>query len=106
MRDRSHGDLCKCNIERCVDARDDHSPGTEITDASGDLSRIHTRNTGNALILHLFREGLRIAEVARHVIVITDDQASDARVLALVVVVRDAVVADQGVCHDHHLVGI
>ena len=58
------------------------------------------------VLLAYFAKGLGIAEITRQVVVFAHDHTADSRILGFVILVRNAVVADQRIGHHDHLVGI
>jgi hypothetical protein len=77
-----------------------------VPDGPGELPGVHALDGGDAVVLQNFREGLGVAEVAGDVVVLPDHQPADGGDLGLVVLVGDAVVADDGIGHHHQLPGV
>ena len=85
---------------------DQNSPGAEIPNAPGELPGIDAGDAGNAVFLQQLGEGLYPAEVGGGVVIVIAHNSADAGEFALVVILCHTIVADQGIGHHHHLVGI
>ena len=85
---------------------DDHPLGTLVTNNARQHTGIDPPDAGYAVLLAYFAKGLGIAEITRQVVVFAHDHTADSRILGFVILVRNAVVADQRIGHHDHLVGI
>ena len=93
-------------FEGRVRAGDNHLLGAFVTDDARQGAGVHAPDRGNVMLLEDLVQGLRIAEVARRVVVLAHDHAADGRRFGLVILVGHTVVADQRVGHHDHLIRI
>ena len=78
----------------------------QVTDASRQLPGVHPGNGGDVVLLQQLRQGFDAPEIGWEVVVVIHHHAADAGELALKVLLGNAVVANQGIGHHHHLVGV
>ena len=82
------------------------APRAVIPDTAGKTARIDAGQPGDSVLLQQLGQGLGVAEVGGHIVVVVHDHAADSGCFALKVVIGNAVVADEGVGHHDRLIGI
>ena len=89
-----------------VSAGDQHLLAALVPDDAGEPAGVHALDAGDAVFLQDFRQRFGVAEVGGHVVVFPHDHAAQGGGLGFVVLVGDAVVADQRIGHHHRLGGV
>ena len=85
---------------------DQRLAGTLVPDVAGKAAGVHTGDAHDAVLNHHVLQRPRGAEIGRLAVEFPDDQTADGGSVRLVVVAAHAVIADQGVGHDHGLGGV
>ena len=85
---------------------DEHLLAALIPDDPGDHAGVHPADAGDAVLVQHLGKGLGIPEIGGKVVVLPDNQAAHGGHSRLIVFLGHAVVADEGIGHTHHLVGI
>ena len=99
-------DACHGLLMGHVRIADQGSHAAFIADDAGDGAGIHLAQAGHIAFLQQLRKRFGIAEVGGLVAVFTNHHAAQGGHAGFAVLIVDAVVADEGVGHQHHLVGI
>ena len=89
-----------------VGGGDQHLLASLVPDDAGEPSGVHALDAGDAVFLQDFRQRFGVAEVGGHVVVFPHDHAAHGGGFGFVVLVGDAVVADQRIGHHHRLGGV
>ena len=90
----------------CLRVHDQRLAGALVPDVAGKAAGIHPGDAHNVILNHHILQCPRGAEIGRLAVEFPDDQTADGGSVRLVVVVAHAVIADQGVGHDHGLRGV
>ena len=93
-------------FEGRIRAGDNHLLGAFVTDDARQGAGVHAPDRGNVMLLEDLVQGLRVAEVARRVVVLAHDHAADGRSLRFVILVGHTVITDQRIGHHDHLVRV
>ena len=93
-------------LDRGIRVADQRALAALVADHPADAPRVHTLQAGNAVFFQNLAQRFGIAEVAGHVAVFAHHQPAHGGHTRLIVLVGDAVVADERIGHHHRLRGV